>query len=176
MKSTLLAVAAAAALFAACGDSDSTGVVSIDARGSYDLSTLRFDPQGSLPDTDLRTSITGTIPKLTLATNGQAQLVFTDPATGLITVSNATYSVTSAGIVKLDFGTANTLYRTVFLSRNMSFTYNATAKTLTFAGTSPDGVSRARLIQVATEFQNEQLLDPVPGVLTVAFTASATAQ
>jgi hypothetical protein len=172
VKRILFAVMAAAAL-SACGDSsDPIQVVDVDVRGTYDLTALKFDPQGSLPEVDLKSRITGTIPRLTLASNGLAQLVFVDPETGLVTLSNATYSVTAAGAVKLDFGTANTLYTKTLLSRNMTFSYTSATRTLTFAGTSPDGVSRTRLIQLAPEWKDEQLFDPVPGTLTVIFQAS----
>ena len=34
----------------------------------------------------------------------------------------------------------------------------------------PDGVRRGRLIELVPEWADEQLLDPVPGVLQVVFT------
>ncbi len=171
MKRNIVALAAAA-LMIACGDSDPVKVVQVEVRGTYDLTVLKFDPQGVLPETDLKTRIIGTIPRLTLANSGQAQLVFQDPETGLITLSNATYSVTTGGDVKLDFGSTNSLYAKTLLSRNMTFDYTEATRTLTFSGTSPDGVTRARLIQLVPEFRDEQLLDPVPGTLTVTFKAA----
>jgi hypothetical protein len=169
MKRILFALTAAV-LTAACGDtSDPIQIIDVDVRGSYDLTVLKFDPQGVLPEVDLKTRVTGTIPRLTLANDGQAQLVFVDPETGLVTVSNATYDVTNAGDVRIDFGSAATLYSKVLLSRTMTFDYTTETRTLAFAAASPDGVTRARLLQLVPEWQNEQLLDPVPGTLTVTF-------
>lgn len=175
MKRTLFALISAVSI-AACSDTATpVQVVDVDVRGTYDLTGLKFDPQGVLPEVDLRTRLTGTIPKLNLAASGQAQLVFVDPETGLITLSNATYSVNNAGnSIHVDFGTANTAYTKTFLSRSMTFSYDATLHTLTFAGPSPDGVTRTRLLQLAPEWNNEQLLDPVPGTLTVVFKLTAT--
>jgi hypothetical protein len=169
MKSVWLAVAVVA-IAAGCDDTDDpTQVIDIDARGTYELTELTFDPQGVLPKVDLRSRITGTIPKLTLATNGQAQLVFEDPETGLITVSDATYDVTNAGAIRLDFGSSNSLYDRTFLSREMTFDYTSDPASLTFSAASPEGVSRERLLQLVPEWEDEQLLDPVPGTLTVVF-------
>lgn len=173
MKRFATAVIFAVAL-AACGDSSNpVQVVDVDVRGTYDLTILKFDPQGILPEVDLRPRITGTIPRLNVAANGQAQLVFVDPETNLITLSNASYTVNNAGTtVRVDFGTANTAYSKTFLSRTMTFNYSATAHTLTFTGASPEGVMRTRLLQLVPEWSNEQLLDPVPGSLTVVFQAT----
>ncbi len=171
MKSAIATIAVVLSA-AACGDSgDPTQVIAIDPKGSYDLSVLAFDPQGILPQTDLKSRITESLPRLTIANNGQAQLVFTDPETSLVTVSNATYVVTNAGEVRLDFGTASTVYRKALLSRIMTFSYTTSTKTLTFTGPSPDGVTRSRLVQLVPEWANEQLLDPVPGTLTIQFRA-----
>jgi hypothetical protein len=170
--------AACAIIFlTACGDtSNPIQVVDVDVRGTYDLTALKFDPQGVLGEVDLKSRITGSIPRLVLAANGQAQLAFVDPETGLITLSNATYTVSNGGnSIRLDFGTANTLYTKTFLSRTMTFAYSSTTHSLTFSASSPDGVSRARLVQLVPEWGNEQLLDPVPGTLTITFVQSTTA-
>ena len=158
---------------AACSDTDNPiQVVDVDVRGTYDLTALKFDPQGVLPEVDLRSRISGSIPRLVLAANGQAQLAFVDPETGLITLSNATYTQTGTGKVRIDFGSANTLYTKTFLSRQMTFDYSSTTHTLSFAAASPDGVTRTRLLQLVPEWDDEQLLDPVPGTLTVTFVAA----
>lgn len=170
MKRFAFAIISALAL-TACGDTDNPiQVVDVDVRGTYDLTTLKFDPQGVLPEVNLRTRLTGTIPRLNLAANGQAQLVFVDPETNLITLSNASYTLNNAGTtVRVDFGTANTAYTKTFLSKTMTFNYSSTARTLTFTGPSPEGVARTRLLQLVPEWSGEQLLDPVPGSLTVVF-------
>jgi hypothetical protein len=174
MKRILFAAISVIAL-TACGDTDDPiQVVDVDVRGTYDLTALKFDPQGVLPEIDLRSRISGTIPRLNLAASGQAQLVFVDPETNLITLSNASYTVNNAGTtIRVDFGTANTAYTKTFLSKTMTFNYDSTAHTLTFTGPSPEGVTRTRLLQLVPEWKDEQLLDPVPGSLTVVFTGSA---
>jgi hypothetical protein len=95
--------------------------------------------------------------------------VFEDPVTGLITTANGAYSTPDDG-VRVDFGT-DTAFRSVLLSRRMAFNANSEG-TLTFDATAPDGVDRDRLIELVPEFANEQLLDPVPGQLTIVFTRS----
>ena len=155
-------------LLSACGDSSGPSTDS-QFMGTYVVTTLTFDPQGILPAVDILARLEGDVPRLVLARDGQSQLVFEDPATGLITTANGTYSTTSSS-VRLDFGT-DTAFRTVLLSRRMTFSGDGGA-TLTFDAAAPDGVDRARLLQLAPEFADEQLLDPVPGQLTVVFTRS----
>jgi hypothetical protein len=157
-----------AILLIGCSD-DPVGPPRSEVAGTYVLTELAFDPQGSLPEVDILPRLTGDVPRLILAVGGEAQLVFENPATGLITVANGTYTTLTSG-VRIDFGT-DTVYRNVLLSRLMTFD-SSTAGTLMFSGTSPDGVARARLLQLAPEYAGEQLLDPVPGQLTVAFARS----
>lgn len=161
------AIALAALMFAGCGDA--SGPSRTDVAGTYLLTTLTFDPQGVLPAVDILARLDGDMPRLVLAPAGEAQLVFEDPATGLITTTNGTYSTPEGG-VRIDFG-SNTAFRSVLLSRRMTFDESA-AGTLLFDASAPDGVDRARLIELVPEFTDEQLLDPVPGQLTIAFTRS----
>ncbi|HSJ06151.1 MAG TPA: hypothetical protein VK936_05575 [Longimicrobiales bacterium] len=164
----LTSLVLAAALLAGCGG-DASGPSRSDAAGTYFLTTLAFDPQGVLPEVDILARVGGDVPRLVLAPGGEAQLVFEDPATGLITIANGTYSTPQSG-VRVDFG-ATTTYSSVLLSRRMTFDAGS-GGTLTFQGTAPDGVARQRLLQLVPEFAGEQLLDPVPGELTVVFTRS----
>lgn len=154
-------------LLFACGDA--SGPSSSEFVGTYSVTTLTFDPQGVLPAVDILARLDGDVPRLVLAPGGEAQLVFEDPATGLITTSNGTYSTPETG-VRVDFG-SGTAFRSVLLSRRMTFTA-ADATALTFDAAAPDGVDRQRLLQLAPEFAGEQLLDPVPGQLTIVFTRS----
>src|SRR5690606_5131219 len=117
----------------ACGDdTNPVGVPDLDVRGNYQLMELSFDPQGSLPDVDLRARITGTVPRLVLANSGRAQLVYEDPTTGLVTTVDATYELTSTGGVRLTFPTSTSLQGGIFLSRVMIFAYDQEQKSLTF--------------------------------------------
>lgn len=158
--------ALAALLLLACGG-DTTGPPRSDVVGTYLLTTLAFDPQGVLPAVDLLARLGGDVPRLVLAPGGQAQLVSTDPATGLITVANGTYSTPHAA-VRIDFGAQST-YRSLLLSRRMTFAWDE-AGILSFEAEAPEGVDRMRLLQLVPEFTGEQLLDPVPGLLTIVFT------
>lgn len=156
------------ALAGACGDDGPSGpTLDINlVAGTYNLTVLTFDPQGILPQNDIRATL-GTAPQLILNTSGAAQIVYQDPATNLFTTIAATYRTTADGI-RLDFA-SNSPYASLLLSRRMDFTFSSSPKTLTFEGEAPDGVSRARLIQLVPQLANEQLLDPVPGVLRVIF-------
>jgi hypothetical protein len=169
------ATAAAAILLAlpifACSDSSSPDVTDVDAVvGTYSLTVLRFDPQGTLPDQDILAVLEPDDVQLTLTSSRAAQLVYRDPATQLIVTIQGTFRATAEGI-RLEWA-SNSQYRDLLLSRIMNFTFNAVAQTLVFDGEAPDGVSRARLQTLVQAFQGEQLLDPTPGRLRVTFTRS----
>ena len=164
----------AAALLGGCGDDSDPAAPDLDVRGNYAMAELTFDPQGSLPGVDLRARISRNVPRLVLATDGRAQLVFEDPATGLVTTANASYTIAEPNRVSVSFDEASTMYRGSFLSRRMTFTYDPSQRTLVFAGASPDGVDRQRLLAAVPEWAQEQLFDPVPGTLQVIFRASAS--
>jgi hypothetical protein len=155
----------ATALLVGCGG-DASGPSRPELAGTYELTDLRFDPQGVLPEVDLLPRLNGT-PRLVLAPGGTAQLVFEDPTTGLVTTVTGSYSTPQQG-ARIDFGT-DTGYGQVLLSRRMTFNYTAPV-TLAFDAESPDGVDRTRLIQLVPEWADEQLLNPVPGRLIVVFT------
>jgi hypothetical protein len=164
----LATVLFAAAVIAGCGG-DPSGPSRAELAGSYRLTALAFDPQGVLPQVELLSRLGGaSVPRLVLAPGGEAQLIFEDPATGLVRTADGIYSTPDVG-ARFDFGTG-TAHRAVFLSRRMTFAYDAATGTLTFEGAAPDGVDRARLVQLVPEWAGEQLLDPVPGALTVMFT------
>jgi len=160
-----------AALLPACGDDVAyePATVPPGLLAGYTMTQLRFDPQGSIPDIDLRARLEGTLPQLVIARNARAQLVFTDPETGLVTISNAEYEVLRDDRVRITFDDGSPLFRRIMLSERMSFTWDPNGGTLVFSDRSPDGVPRQRLLQLAPELAGEQLFDPVPGQLTVVF-------
>ena len=166
-----LALAALPGL-AACGDGG-TGPVLDTAlvTGTYNLTTLSFDPQGSLPAIDALAEI-GTQPQLIIASSGTAQIVYQDPSTNLFTTITGSFRTTVDG-ARVTFDDSSP-YATLLLSRRMDFVLDTltTPRRLRFDAAAPDGVNRARLIELAPALANEQLLNPVPGDLAVIFTRS----
>lgn len=162
----MMATVAAAALLWGCGG-DPSGPSRQDLAGTYSLTQLRFDPQGSLPEVDLLARLDVTDVQLVLAPDGQAQLRYTT-GTGLVATVGATYStpVTGARII-FDAGPG---LRTVLLSERMTFDYAEGTGTLSFDGEAPDGVDRQRLLELVPEWSDEQLPSMVLGRLIVTFT------
>lgn len=162
----VLPLAIAAALFAACDDDpsgpniDRTLVV-----GTYTLQTLTFDPQGSLAAVDLGARI-GVVPELNLSSSGGAQVAYRDPVTNLVRTIDGTFRTTETG-VRIDFDAEAAA--SLLMPERLELEYDGAAGTLSFSGQPGDGVSRTRLLLFVPEWAEEQLLDPVPGVLTVVF-------
>ena len=168
----LAATAFVAALtLIACSDSTSSDTTDLDAlAGDYSLTVLRFDPQGTLSEQNILAALAVDEIQLTLTMDREAQIVYRDPATQLIVTIPGSFRPTAEGI-RLAWA-SNSQYRQLLLSRTMEYTFNDATGTLVFDGEAPDGVSRARLLELVPAFQGEQLLDPTPGVLTVTFTGS----
>lgn len=165
LRATLLVLATSVA--AACDD-DPAGPT-IDQSlvvGSYTLQTLVFDPQGSLGAMDIAAKI-GAVPELVLSVNREAQIVYRDPATNLVRTIAGTFRTTETG-VRIDFADADAA-GSLLLPQRLELEYNGAARTLRFEGQPGDGVSRDRLRVFVPEWVDEQLLDPVPGQLTVVF-------
>lgn len=166
-SSALCTLAAVAMIAGACGDDGPTepSLERSEVAGTYALTVLSFDPQGSLPAVDLHARLGDAVPpRITLTTDGQVQFLVQDPVSDLALTVNGTYTTTSTG-VRITF---SGLYADLLLSRTMHFSW--AAGTLTFSGAAADGVSRARLLVLFPELEGEQLLDPVPGQLTVTAT------
>jgi hypothetical protein len=152
----------------ACGD-DPAGPVLDTAlvTGSWGLTTLTFDPQGSLAEIDALAAL-GTQPQLILSATGTVQIVYQDPTTNLFTTIAGSFRTTSNG-ARITFDN-NAPFATLLLSRRMDFVLDTTAaRRLVFEGAAPDGVNRARLIELEPDLADEQLLNPVPGALEVVF-------
>ena len=92
--------------------------------------------------------------------------MFRDPATGFVTIASATYQLRGFGI-EVTFDRATDAAR-ILLPRRVNLTLDAAASTLQFSGEAT--VPLARLQQLVPEWADLPLADPVPGVLTVAFT------
>lgn len=157
-----------ALVIGACGESTTEPRLEISAvAGTYTMTALRFDPQGSLPESNIL-PVLGDPPTLTLTSAGQAQVVMRDPVTTLVVTIQGTFQTTPTG-VRVDFA-SQSAFRQLLLSARMEFAFSEQAGTLSFAANAPDGVSRARLVELVPALATEQLLDPTPGALTVTFT------
>jgi hypothetical protein len=161
------------AAFAACGDDDPTepNLDRDDVAGLYAITNMSFDPQGSLPAVDIDSRFGTQFPgQMNVLTTGNVQVIAQNAANEQVVTVNGTYATTPTGI-DVTFG-ENSGYRDLLLSRRMEFTFNATAGTLSFSGDVTD-ISRARLIALVPELEDEQLLDPTPGQLTLTLTRNA---
>src|SRR5690606_4827518 len=140
--------------------------------GTYAITSITFDPQGSLPPVDIHTRFGTTIPaSVIVSSNGTLQFIVQDAATQQLITVNGTYRTTSTGI-DVTFP-ASSQFQQILLSERMAFTFHEAASTLTFSG-EVDDISRARLIALVPELADEQLLDPTPGTLSVTLTRTAT--
>lgn len=156
---------------AACGDDDDGLLEPRLEReavaGVYDISTLTFDPLGSLPVKDIATKLDPSIrPRLVVALDGTFQFAFIDPSTRRFVTVDGSYETLSDGIL-LSFGSTTDSQR-LLLPQRLELTYTEAAGTLSFAGESDAFL--ARLIELVPEFEDEQLRDPVRGELRVTFT------
>lgn len=152
----------------ACGDDGPSGptIELLLVAGRYTMTDLAFDPQGSLPEVSILATL-GDVPEMTLTTNGSAQITFRDPDSNLIVTVNGFFDTTATG-VRIDFADG-ARFDQLLLSDRITLTFDEAAGTLTFDGNSPDGADRERLLELVPDFEGEQLLDPVPGRLRIAF-------
>jgi hypothetical protein len=157
---------AGAFTLAGCGDSTGPSIDTSLVVGTYAMTALSFDPQGSLPAIDINARLNTSV-QLIVSNTGALQIVYQDPVSNLFTTIQGTYRGTEDG-VRIDFA-SNSAYDGLLLSRRMDFAYDSTTTTLSFNAASPDGANRQRLLQLAPELANEQLLDPTPGTLHVTF-------
>lgn len=156
-------------LGAGCSDSVAPNVPREDVVGSYELSGLSFDPQGSLPEVDLAARIAGLgrpPATLILMSTGQLQLIFQDPGSAQFRLVEGSFRTTPEGAI-IEFG-SNTQYRTLILSARMSFVRQDDGALL-FEGSAPDGARRQPLLTLVPEWQDEPTIDPMPGSLQVVF-------
>jgi hypothetical protein len=158
---------------AACDDDPSEpSIPRDDVVGTYSLTSLTFDPQGSLPAVQIHTRFGTSIPASAIvSSNGTLQFVVQDATTSQLLTVNGTYQTNPTGIDVTFQSSAP--YAQILLSRNMRFTFNEASSTLTFSGEVND-ISRARLVALVPEFATEQLLDPTPGTLSVTLTRTAS--
>lgn len=154
---------------AACGEKDPAGPL-VDrsaVAGVYRLVSLSFDPQGSLGKVDIITRLApADQPELWISRSDNGfQLVFRDPESGLVKVAKGSYTLLESQ-VRLNFDRTDEAQR-LLLPKRIEFDFDRTAMTLSYLANTQ--VSLHRLRELAPEFRNEQLPDPVLGELAVIF-------
>jgi hypothetical protein len=135
--------------------------------GDFVLTDLTFDPMGSLPAMDLRARLkVQAPPQLTIAAAGEAQLWFRSSETGLNRIAEGRWRLTASGLnVTL---TDPNVVASVALPGILDLTFVPATQQLTFSGP-VTGMRRADLVALVPEWAGEQLLDPTPGDLILAF-------
>lgn len=167
---SLLALATMTALTVACDDDPTEPRLDrAEVAGAYVMTELSFDPQGSLPEVDILDRVEAQSPELRLTTGGLAQLVFTDPSTGLLVSADGTFATTLTA-VEVTFQNGEP-FATFLMSQRVLLDFSANERSLIFDGEPTGGIQRDRLRALVPEFEDEQLEDPVPGELRVVFEA-----
>ncbi|HEX7051403.1 MAG TPA: hypothetical protein VF188_14445 [Longimicrobiales bacterium] len=163
-------IAAAAIVLAGCDDDDEPFAPGLDVDavvGFYDPATLTFDPLGSLPVVHIAERLDpGVPPQLNLARDGTFQIVFRYLSTGRFEVIDGEFTTLPDG-VRLEFGSEADAQR-LLLPQRVELAFNASTGSLSFVG--EVDVPLDRLLELAPEFEDEQLRDPVRGELTMIFT------
>lgn len=152
-----------------CGG-DSTGPTQDRSQvaGVYHLEALTFDPQGSLPKTDIMSRLApADRPEIYLSrTDNTFQSVTRDQTSGRIVAVEGTYTVLD-GQVRLNFKKTTDAER-LLLPQRVELEFDTTALTLSYHANT--AVSLTRLRELVPEFRTEQLPDPVLGELVLVFT------
>lgn len=136
--------------------------------GVYNLTTLTFDPRGSLPAKDVLGLLPpADRPQLVVGrTDDTFQIAFRDPVTGLIEPLAGTYELREKGI-RLNFATLQDAQRLLFPQQiDLAFAEEA----VTLSDERNQSVPLPRLRELVPEFAEEPLANPVPGRLMVLFT------
>jgi hypothetical protein len=163
LKLTLVSI-----LAAGCGDGPvEPNLTRDEVAGAYVVTSIAFDPQGSLPEIDIAARLSDLgkpQASLSLAADGTAQLLFEDPGSSLLRLVQGTYRTTPTGIT-IDLGSVGA-YADLLLPRVATYERAADGSFDLELSTS---VSREALFDLAPEWAEEPLLDPVPGQLRVNF-------
>lgn len=136
--------------------------------GIYDPTTLSFDVAGpTFGEYDVLAGIPiEEPPRLILASDGVAQLVFLNPSTGRLETGEGGYGMLEDG-VRISFVAADVPGR-LLLPQTLDLLYDETSGELSFSAEIQ--VPLARLVDLVPELADEPLSDPVGGVLTAEFT------
>lgn len=160
---------------AGCGGGDGFAPNTIqpeEVAGLYNLTTLTFDPMGSLPNQNILARIDTTFRQLVVSLDTTFQLAFIDPTTQKIEPLEGKYVLEADGI-ELVFRTDGDA-QLLLLPRRLGLDFDQQAQVLSFGDSV--SVSLTRVRQLIPEFQNEPLSDPLPGDLVVVFRRRSTSQ
>lgn len=164
-----VALALVAVFGPACGDDGPVepNIPRADVVGTYRLTELGFDPAGVLPAADIHERLADQDKpdaSLNLLPDGKLQLFFEDPASPLLRLVAGSFRTTPTGVsMEFDGGSA---YGSLLLPRRATYEVTGEGSLVRDDSTT---VSRSALLALVPEWETEQLLDPVPGVLVVVF-------
>lgn len=164
-------VLAFAVLLGACGDGgtgpNTPDLTRADVAGIYDMTELSFDPQGSLPSTDLLARLdAANLPQLVVSSNKDSvQLIFREPG-GLFRTPRGSY-VLGDDDITITMANASEPGE-LLLPRTLTYEFDGAAETLSFAGLI--NADTTRLFALVPEWSDEPVVNPLPGTLTVEFT------
>ena len=165
-----LALIGALVFTAGCGDDGNPTEPGIDRDlvvGVYDITTLTFDPNGSLPQKDIAERLDPTIrPQFVVARDRSFQIAFIDPVSKRIETVEGEYTTLRGGI-RLEFDSEQGA-RLLLLPRRLDLDFSEETGTLSFSG--EINVPLDRLRELVPEFRDEQLPNQVRGALAVVFT------
>jgi hypothetical protein len=168
-KGILIAVLLAWGALTGCGEGEPVGptVDRSAVAGVYHLAALSFDPQGSLPKTDILGRLApADRPELSIGrTDDRFRLAFRDPGSGLPELVEGSYTLLNEQ-VRLSFKKSADA-RAILLPQRLELDFDRQTMTLSYRANTD--VSLARLRELVPEFRNEQLPDPVFGELVVVF-------
>lgn len=157
---------------AACGDDDGTrpnvpDLTRADVAGIYQMTELSFDPQGSLPATDLLERLdSANLPQLVIASDKDSlQMIFREPG-GLFRTPAGGYELGDDGITVTMANASEPAE--LLLPRTIAYLFDEGAETLRFLGPVP--ADTARLFALVPEWSGEPVTNPLPGTLGVTWT------
>lgn len=167
-----IAVLVLAVGLAGCGDGDGSGpdlpdLTRGDVAGQYEMTSLTFDPQGSLDQVDLLERLDPqNLPELVVASNKDSlQLIYREPG-GLFRAVAGSYVLGDDGItVTLSNSTEPA---ELLLPRILAYDFDASAETLSFSGAV--SADTTRLFALVPEWSGEPVTNPLPGTLGVTWT------
>src|SRR5690606_345552 len=135
--------------------------------GVYDITHMTFDPDGSVPEVDIAQRLDPTIrPQLVVALDLTFQLAYIDPATKKITTIDGEYETLLDGL-RLKFPSRQASQQ-ILLPQRLDLTYFEVSGTLAFDGAVDADLDR--LVELASEYAEEQFPNPVRGRLEIEFT------